>query len=113
VDEEQTDLFGDARAATDGAAPGDGQAATAPPRPSAPLAARMRPRTLDELTGQDRVVGPGSVLRRALDGDRLPSLILWGPPGSGKTSLAIILAQTSGAAFESVSAVSSGVADLR
>jgi putative ATPase len=73
----------------------------------------MRPRTLDELTGQDRVVGPGSVLRRALEGDRLPSLILWGPPGSGKTSLAIILAEMSGAAFESVSAVSSGVAELR
>jgi putative ATPase len=58
-------------------------------------------------------VGAGSVLRRALDGDRLPSLILWGPPGSGKTSLAIILADMSGAAFESVSAVSSGVAELR
>jgi putative ATPase len=73
----------------------------------------MRPRTLDEFAGQDRVVGPGSVLRRALEGDRLPSLILWGPPGSGKTSLANILAAMSGSAFESVSAVSSGVAELR
>jgi putative ATPase len=106
VDQEQSDLFG--------SGPEAGvQTSAAPPRPSAPLAARMRPRTLDELTGQDAVVGPGSVLRRALDGDRLPSLILWGPPGSGKTSLAIVLAQMSGAAFESVSAVSSGVADLR
>jgi putative ATPase len=73
----------------------------------------MRPRTLDEFAGQDRVVGPDSVLRRALEGDRLPSLILWGPPGSGKTSLANILAAMSGSAFESVSAVSSGVAELR
>ncbi len=81
--------------------------------PTAPLAGRMRPRTLDEFAGQERVVGPGSVLRRALESDQLPSLILWGPPGSGKTSLAIILAAMSGAAFESVSAVSSGVAELR
>ena len=73
----------------------------------------MRPRTLDEFAGQDRAVGPGTVLRRALESDSLPSLILWGPPGSGKTSLANILAEMSGAAFESVSAVSSGVAELR
>ncbi|MBJ7594054.1 MAG: replication-associated recombination protein A [Candidatus Dormibacteraeota bacterium] len=73
----------------------------------------MRPRTLDEFAGQNRAVGPGTVLRRALESDSLPSLILWGPPGSGKTSLANILAQMSGAAFESVSAVSSGVAELR
>jgi putative ATPase len=107
----QHDLFGAAERGGDddtGTEPGAG-----PGRPSAPLATRMRPRTLDDFTGQDRVVGPGSVLRRALSGDRLPSLILWGPPGSGKTSLAIILAEMSGAAFESVSAVSSGVADLR
>ncbi|MDQ6846580.1 MAG: replication-associated recombination protein A [Candidatus Dormibacteraeota bacterium] len=78
-----------------------------------PLAARMRPRTLDEFAGQDRAVGPGTVLRRALESESLPSLILWGPPGSGKTSLANILAEMSGAAFESVSAVSSGVAELR
>jgi putative ATPase len=103
----QADLFGgQARPAQDGAVPGS-------QRPTAPLAARMRPRTLDEFAGQERVVGPGSVLRRALEGDQLPSLILWGPPGSGKTSLAIILAAMSGAAFESVSAVSSGVAELR
>ncbi len=105
--EPQADLFGgQARPAQDGGVPGS-------QRPTAPLAARMRPRTLDEFAGQERVVGPGSVLRRALEGDQLPSLILWGPPGSGKTSLAIILAAMSGAAFESVSAVSSGVAELR
>ena len=98
------DLFGDIDA---GGAPAGGAGSPVP------LAARMRPRTLDEFTGQEKVVGPGSVLRRALEGDRLPSLILWGPPGSGKTSLANILAEMSGAAFESVSAVSSGVAELR
>ena len=111
MNDSQTDLFepteddAPARRATAGAA--------ASPHPRVPLAARMRPRTLDEFTGQDRVVGPGSVLRRALEGDQLPSLILWGPPGSGKTSLANILARMSGASFESVSAVSSGVAELR
>ncbi|MEO8897186.1 MAG: replication-associated recombination protein A [Candidatus Dormibacter sp.] len=103
----QADLFGDA------AQPAQPDVVPEPQRPTAPLAARMRPRTLDEFAGQERVVGPGTVLRRALDGDQLPSLILWGPPGSGKTSLAIILATMSGAAFESVSAVSSGVAELR
>jgi putative ATPase len=102
----QPDLFGGHAAADSGSAPGTR-------RPAAPLAARMRPRSLDEFAGQERVVGPTSVLRRALEGDQLPSMILWGPPGSGKTSLAIILAAMSGAEFESVSAVSSGVAELR
>ena len=81
--------------------------------PSAPLATRMRPRSLDELVGQDAVIGPGSVLREAVEADRLPSLILWGPPGSGKTTLAMLLAARSQASFEPVSAVSAGVADLR
>jgi putative ATPase len=103
----QADLFGSRPPGAD-----SGGERTARP-PTAPLAARMRPRTLDEFAGQEGIVGPGSVLRRALDGDQLPSLILWGPPGSGKTSLAIILAAMSGAALESVSAVSSGVAELR
>jgi len=110
VDHSQADLFGAPAAAPMGSAEHRG---TASQRPAAPLAARMRPRTLDEFAGQDGVIGPGSVLRRALEAERLPSLILWGPPGSGKTSLANILAEMSGAAFESVSAVSSGVADLR
>jgi putative ATPase len=78
-----------------------------------PLAARMRPRTLDELLGQDHLVGPGRVLRRALDADRVPSMILWGPPGSGKTSLAQVIARTTGSRFVGLSAVTAGVPDLR
>jgi putative ATPase len=79
----------------------------------APLAARMRPRALDELAGHDALVGEGTLLRRAIEQDRLSSIILWGPPGSGKTTLARIIASTTKAHFVSVSAVSSGVADLR
>lgn len=78
-----------------------------------PLAARMRPRTLDELVGQEHVVGPGTLMRKAIEADRLSSVVLWGPPGSGKTTLAQIIALTTRAHFASVSAVSSGVADLR
>src|SRR5262245_7027282 len=81
--------------------------------PPAPLAERMRPRDLDELLGQDRAIGPGTPLRRLVEDDKLPSLILWGPPGSGKTSLARVLAGTGGAAYESLSAVLSGVKDVR
>ena len=83
------------------------------PPPPAPLAERMRPRTLDELVGQEKAVGPGAALRRLIEGDRLPSLLLWGPPGSGKTSLARVLAGTTGAAFEQLSAVLSGVKEVR
>ena len=79
----------------------------------APLAARMRPRTLEELVGQEQLVGPGTLLRRALDRGALFSLILWGPPGTGKTTLAGLLAQASDAHFEHMSAVSAGVAELR
>ena len=79
----------------------------------APLAARMRPRTLDEFVGQEDAVGPGSMLRGVLEHGRLPSIILWGPPGCGKTTLARILAGGVEAEFVAVSAVSSGVADLR
>jgi len=79
----------------------------------APLATRMRPRTLDDLVGHEDVVGPGTLLRKAIDADRLSSIILWGPPGSGKTTLARIVAQTTRAHFVQLSAVTSGVADLR
>ncbi|MDA3937473.1 MAG: replication-associated recombination protein A [Actinomycetota bacterium] len=79
----------------------------------APLAARMRPRNLGEYVGQDDVVGPGTVLRSAIESDNLTSLILYGPAGTGKTSLARVIANTSAAHFSEVSAVSSGVKDLR
>ena len=78
-----------------------------------PLAARMRPRTLDEFVGQEQIVGPGRALRRAIESDQLPSMILWGPPGTGKTTLARVIAQSTGANFQALSAVSAGVADLR
>ena len=78
-----------------------------------PLAARMRPRTLDEFVGQEDVLGPGRALRRAIETDAAPSMILWGPPGTGKTTLAEIVARSTGAHYERISAVSAGVADLR
>lgn len=81
--------------------------------PDAPLAARMRPRTLDEFVGQEEAAGPGSMLRGSVERGRLPSIILWGPPGCGKTTLTRILARSVAAEFVALSAVSSGVADLR
>ena len=80
---------------------------------NAPLADRMRPRTFDEFVGQEHVVGVDRVLRRAIQADRLPSIILWGPPGSGKTTLARLISGVTQASFQSISAVTSGVADLR
>ncbi len=79
----------------------------------APLAARMRPRTLEEYAGQQHIVGPGGPLRRMIEGDQLPSIILWGPPGCGKTTLASIIAARTERHFEELSAVSSGIADVR
>jgi putative ATPase len=78
-----------------------------------PLAVRMRPRTLDEFAGQQHILGPGTALRRAIEQDRLGSIILWGPPGTGKTTLALLIARLTRAHFASLSAVTDGVADLR
>ncbi|MHB8631118.1 MAG: AAA family ATPase, partial [Candidatus Limnocylindria bacterium] len=78
-----------------------------------PLAARVRPRDLDEYVGQPHLVGTGRVLRRAIDAGQVPSMILWGPPGTGKTTLAAIAARRAKARFVALSAVSAGVADLR
>jgi putative ATPase len=80
---------------------------------NAPLAWRVRPRTLADFVGQGHVLGEGSALRRAIEEDRVPSMVLYGPPGSGKTTLARIVATTTGADFEELSAVSASVADVR
>jgi len=79
----------------------------------APLAARMRPSTFDEYVGQQHIIGPETVLRRSIESDQLPSIILWGPPGTGKTTLANLIAKATKSQFERVSGVTSGVADLR
>jgi putative ATPase len=80
---------------------------------SAPLAVRLRPQTLDELVGQEHLLGPGKPLRRAIEQDRLGSIILWGPPGTGKTTLALLIARRTQARFFALSAVTEGVAELR
>lgn len=82
-------------------------------RRSAPLAARMRPESLDGYVGQKHLLAKDTVLRRAIDQDRVPSIILWGPPGSGKTTLARLIAQVTKSHFEQLSAVTSGVKDVR
>src|SRR5512133_1263353 len=79
----------------------------------APLAQRMRPKSLDEFVGQEDVLGLRSALRLAIEEDRVGSTILYGPPGSGKTTLARIIAERTGAEFEELSAVSASVADVR
>jgi putative ATPase len=82
-------------------------------RASAPLAELLRPRTLDDIVGQDHLVGPGMPLRRMVEAQRLTSMIFWGPAGTGKTTLARIVASSAGYAADTVSAVSSGVKDVR
>jgi putative ATPase len=79
----------------------------------APLAARMRPTCFDEFVGQEHIVSPGKAFRQAIEADKLPSVIFWGPPGSGKTTLASIIASMTRSFFAPISAVSAGVADLR
>jgi putative ATPase len=78
-----------------------------------PLAARMRPRTLDEVFGQEELVGPGAAFRTVVESGRPPSMILWGPPGTGKTTLARLIATTTDGFFEQLSAVSAGIKDVR
>src|SRR5436309_14022656 len=78
-----------------------------------PLAARMRPRDLDEFAGQSHILGPGQLLRRAIEADRIQSLIFYGPPGTGKTSLAQIIARQTKSKFERLSGVESNVAEMR
>src|SRR6267378_3501345 len=94
--------------------PGDlfRSAASRDPR-VAPLAERMRPRTLDEVVGQRHILGPNTLLREAIETDQVPSLILWGPPGTGKTTLARVIASTTRAELIALSAVDSGIKDIR
>src|SRR5215213_9190237 len=78
-----------------------------------PLAERLRPTTLEELVGQEHLTGSGSILRTAIEQGKVPSMILWGPPGTGKTTIANIIAHTLKAPFFTLSAISSGVKDVR
>lgn len=89
------------------------QAALATLRNQAPLAARMRPRSLDDIVGQQHLLGPKSPLRRLIESDRLSSVILWGPPGTGKTTIAEVIAAVTSREFVRLSAVTSGVKDVR
>ncbi|MBN2188340.1 MAG: AAA family ATPase, partial [Chitinispirillaceae bacterium] len=82
-------------------------------RKTAPLADRMRPRTLEEFIGQDHIIGEGRLLRRAIQIDQLSSVIFYGPPGTGKTTLARIIANTTKAQFLSINAVLAGVKEIR
>jgi len=89
------------------------QAAGLTPEPPSPLADRLRPQALDEVVGQDHLLGPGGPIRRMAEARRLSSMILWGPPGTGKTTIARLLAKAAGYEFQQLSAVFSGVADLK
>src|ERR1043165_7624384 len=80
---------------------------------SKPLAERMRPNTLNELAGQEHLTGKGSILRTAIENGNIPSMILWGPPGTGKTTIANIIAHTLNVPYFQLSAISSGVKDVR
>src|SRR5256885_11314563 len=78
-----------------------------------PLAERMRPRTVDEIVGQQHILGPNTLLREAIETDQVPSLIFWGPPGTGKTTLARVIAAATRAELVALSAVDSGIKDIR
>jgi len=78
-----------------------------------PLADRMRPDSLGDFLGQEELVGKGKLLRQAIESDKVPSMIFWGPPGSGKTTLAYIIVKQTKSEFKRISAVSSGIKDLR
>jgi putative ATPase len=93
--------------------PGGAADLDAAPQPGTPLADRMRPRALDEVLGQDHLIGPGKVLRRLIESGRSGSMILWGPPGSGKTSLARLIARLGKARFVQFSAVLSGIKEVK
>src|SRR5688500_3132917 len=84
-----------------------------PATPATPLAERMRPQILDDLIGQDHLAGKGSILRTAIQQGRVPSMILWGPPGTGKTTIANIIAHTLHVPFYTLSAISAGVKEIR
>jgi putative ATPase len=124
-EQRQASLFGDvvgpepARSNRTKARPASGPSSAVPEAgddvydAARPLAARMRPRTLDEVVGQEHLLGPGRALRRSIESDHVASMILWGPPGSGKTTLAAVIAYTTKSRFVALSAVTAGVADLR
>ena len=125
-DPAQASLFGDAPATPGQPRRSGHMSASSHPQPAEgaperdetpvhaqPLAQRMRPRTLDEIVGQSHVLAAGRALRRSIESDHVPSMVLWGPPGSGKTTLASVIAQTTQARFVPLSAVTAGVADLR
>ncbi len=116
-DHAQASLFGDAPApggqVKRGAPSASSLERDETPAHAQPLAQRMRPRALDEIVGQQHLLAPGRALRRSIESDHTPSMILWGPPGSGKTTLASVIAQTTQARFVPLSAVTAGVADLR
>ncbi|WIG57458.1 MAG: Replication-associated recombination protein RarA [Ktedonobacterales bacterium] len=123
-DEHQSSLFGDLEEFAPASHPTharpkasshmQGSAASADiPISARPLADRMRPRTLDEIVGQAHLLAHGKALRRSIESDHVPSMILWGPPGSGKTTLASVIALSTQARFVPLSAVTAGVADLR